>query len=155
MRRLCCERQVVEINPSSEAVRLTEADRFKMNTRARRELVLAVWAQSLAGIVVALICWAFGGVLAGLSSLAGSAAYILPNSVFALRLWVATYRLGGASPELFLVGAILKIGAAVGLLWLIAHVGGEQVRWVSVLLGLIATLKGYILLLMFKGSWAK
>jgi ATP synthase protein I len=97
----------------------------------------------------------FGGVVAALSSLAGSAAYLVPNGVFALRLWVATYRPGGASPEVFLIGEMVKIGAAAGLLWLIAHLGGDRVNWLAVLVSLIATLKGYIVLMMFKGFWAK
>lgn len=155
MLRLCCERVVFELDSAVEAIKLTEADRQKIDARARRELVLTVVAQSLVGVVVALVFLVFGGVSAALSSLAGSAAYLVPNGVFALRLWVATYRPGGASPEVFLIGEILKVGAAVGLLWLIAHLGGEQVIWLAVLVSLVATLKGYIVLMMFKGSWAK
>ena len=146
---------MLKLNAAVQAIKLTDADRLKIDVRARRELVFTVMLQSLVGLVVALIFLVFGGVSAALSSLAGSAAYLLPNSVFALRLWVATYRPGGASPEVFLIGEILKVGAAAGLLWLIAHVGGEQVNWVAVLVSLIATLKGYIVLMMFKGSWAK
>ena len=144
-----------KLDSAVQAIKLTDADRRKIDARARRDLVLAVLAQSLTSLVVALFCLGLGGLSAAVSSLAGSAAYFLPNSVFALRLWVATYRPGGASPELFLIGEILKVGAAVGLLWLIAHIGGEQVNWLAVLAGLIAALKGYILLMMFKGSWAK
>lgn len=155
MLRLCCERVVFNLDSAVEIIKLTDADRRKIDARARRDLVLAVLAQILTSLVIALICWAFGGVSAALSSLAGSAAYFVPNSVFALRLWLATYRPSGASPELFLIGEILKVGAAVGLLWLIARLGGEQVNWLAVLAGLIAALKGYILLMMFKGSWAK
>jgi ATP synthase protein I len=146
---------VLKLDPAVEAVQLTDADRLKIDARARRDLVLAVWFQGVAGLIAAILCWLEGGASAGFSSLAGSAAYFLPNSVFALRLWVATYRPGGASPELFLLGEVLKVGAAAGLLWLIAHLGGEQVKWVAVLVGLIATLKGYFLLMMFKGSRAK
>ena len=145
----------MKLDPAVEIVQLSDADRLKIDVRARRDLVLAVWFQGLAGLVVAIICWLVGGTSAALSSLAGSAAYFLPNSVFALRLWVATYRPGGASPELFLIGEVLKVGAAAGMLWLIAHLGGEQVKWLAVLVGLIATLKGYFLLMMFKGSRAK
>jgi ATP synthase protein I len=155
MLRLCCERVVLKLDSAGQAIKLTDADRLKIDVRARRDLILTVVAQSLVGVVVALIFFAFGGVSAALSSLAGSAAYLVPNAVFALRLWVATYRPGGASPEVFLIGEILKVGAAVGLLWLIAHLGGEQVNWVAVLVSLVATLKGYIVLMMFKGSWAK
>lgn len=145
----------MKLDSAVQAIKLTDADRLKIDARARRELLLTVVAQSLVGVVVALIFFVFGGVSAALSSLAGSAAYLLPNAVFALRLWVATYRPGGASPEVFLIGEIIKVGAAVGLLWLIAHFGGEQVNWLAVLVSLIATLKGYIVLMMFKGSWAK
>jgi len=145
----------LKLDSAVQAIKLTDADRLKIDVRARRDLILTVVAQSLVGVVVALIFFAFGGVSAALSSLAGSAAYLVPNAVFALRLWVATYRPGGASPEVFLIGEILKVGAAVGLLWLIAHLGGEQVNWIAVLVSLVATLKGYIVLMMFKGSWAK
>lgn len=145
----------MKLDSAVQAIKLTDADRLKIDARARRELLLTVVAQSLVGVVVALIFFVFGGVSAALSSLAGSAAYLLPNAVFALRLWVATYRPGGASPEVFLIGEIIKVGAAVGLLWLIAHFGGEQVNWLAVLVSLVATLKGYIVLMMFKGSWAK
>ena len=145
----------MKLDSAVQAIKLTDADRLKIDVRARRELLLTVVVQSSVGIVVALIFFAFGGVSAALSSLAGSAAYLVPNAVFALRLWVATYRPGGASPEVFLIGEILKVGAAVGLLWLIAHLGGEQVNWIAVLVSLVATLKGYIVLMMFKGSWAK
>ena len=152
---LCCQRLVLKLDSADEVLKLTDADRLKIDARARGELAFTVAAQSLVGLVVALIFWLFGGISAALSSLAGSAAYLVPNGVFALRLWVATYRPGGASPEVFLIGEILKVGAAVGLLWLIAHLGGEQVNWLAVLVSLIATLKGYIVLMMFKGSWAK
>ncbi|MCF8171026.1 MAG: ATP synthase subunit I [Candidatus Methylopumilus sp.] len=145
----------MKLDSAVQAIKLTDADRLKIDVRARRELLFTVVAQSLVGVFVALIFFAFGGVSAALSSLAGSAAYLVPNAVFALRLWVATYRPGGASPEVFLIGEILKVGAAVGLLWLIAHLGGEQVNWIAVLVSLVATLKGYIVLMMFKGSWAK
>jgi hypothetical protein len=36
-----------------------------------------------------------------------------------------------------------------GLLWLLAHVGGERVVWLAVIDGLVAALKGYMLVLMF------
>jgi ATP synthase protein I len=146
---------VFRLDSAVQAIKLTDADRRKIDARARRELVFTVVAQSLVGLSVALMFLVFGGVSAALSSLAGSAAYLLPNAVFALRLWLATYRPGGASPEVFLIGELLKIGAAAGLLWLIAHLGGDRVNWLAVLVSLIATLKGYFVLMMFKGSWAK
>ena len=152
---LCCERKVYESESTDKIIALTEADRQQINNRARRDLLETVVAQVFLGLVMASLCWVFGGVSAAASSLAGSAAYLLPNAVFALRLWVSTYRPGGANPALFFIGEFLKVGAAIGLLWLIAQVGGEQVRWLAVLAGLVAVLKAYVALLLFKGSRAK
>ena len=134
---------------ASEKLELTVADLAQINQRSRLELVLIVKAQALLGSVVAALTWMVAGVDAGLSALAGAGTYFLPNTIFALRLYLATFRPGGSGPMLFLVGEMLKIGAAVGLLWVVAHVGGDRVQWLAVLVGLIAVLKGYVLVLVF------
>ena len=127
---------------ASEKLELTVADLAQINQRSRLELVLIVKAQALLGSVVAALTWMVAGVDAGLSALAGAGTYFVPNTIFALRLYLATFRPGGSGPMLFLVGEMLKIGAAVGLLWVVAHVGGDRVQWPAVLVGLIAVLKG-------------
>ena len=134
---------------TSEKLELTAADLAQINKRSRLELVQIVKAQALLGVVVAILAWLIAGVDAGLSALAGAGTYFVPNGIFALRLYLATFRPGGSGPVLFLAGEMLKIGAAVGLLWLVAQVGGDRVQWLAVLVGLIAVLKGYVLLLMF------
>ena len=134
---------------ASEKLELTVADLARINQRSRLELVLIVKAQALLGSVVAALTWMVAGVDAGLSALAGAGTYFVPNMIFALRLYLATFRPGGSGPMLFLVGEMLKIGAAVGLLWVVAHVGGDRVQWLAVLVGLIAVLKGYVLVLVF------
>ena len=134
---------------TSEKLELTGADLAQINKRSRLELVQIVKAQAWLGVVVAILAWLIAGVDAGLSALAGAGTYFVPNGIFALRLYLATFRPGGSGPVLFLAGEMLKIGAAVGLLWLVAHVGGDRVQWLAVLVGLIAVLKGYVLLLMF------
>jgi ATP synthase protein I len=134
---------------ASEKLELTVADLAQINQRSRLELVLIVKAQALLGSVVAALTWMVAGVDAGLSALAGAGTYFVPNTIFALRLYLATFRPGGSGPMLFLVGEMLKIGAAVGLLWVVAHVGGDRVQWLAVLVGLIAVLKGYVLVLVF------
>jgi len=152
---LCCERKVYETESTDEIIALTETERHQINNRARRDLLETVAAQLSLGLLVAIVCLVIGGLSAAASSLAGSAAYLVPNAVFALRLWVSTYRPGGANPALFFIGEFLKVGAAIGLLWLIAQLGGDQVRWLAVLAGLVAVLKAYVVLLLFKGSRAK
>jgi ATP synthase protein I len=134
---------------TSEKLELTAADLAQINKRSRLELVQIVKAQAWLGVVVAILAWLIAGVDAGLSALAGAGTYFVPNGIFALRLYLATFRPGGSGPVLFLAGEMLKIGAAVGLLWLVAQVGGDRVQWLAVLVGLIAVLKGYVLLLMF------
>lgn len=139
-----------QVHDHAEApVVLTEADLAQINARARVELGQVVMAQAVTAVVVALLAWLIGGFDAGWSALAGSGAYFVPNFLFALRLFLATFRPGGSGPFVFLVGEFLKIGAVVGLLWLLAHVGGERVVWLAVIAGLIAALKGYMLVLMF------
>ena len=139
----------------TEKIALTLAERQQIDNRARRDLVEVVAAQMLSGLVVAVVCWFVAGSSAAMSSLAGTGAYLLPNAVFALRLWVSTYRPDGASPELFFIGEFLKLAATILLLWLVASVGGDQVQWPAVVAGLGAALKGYVFLLMVKGSRAK
>ncbi len=132
-----------------EKLELTVADLAQITQRARLELVQIVKAQALLGLVVAGLAWLIGGVDAGLSALAGAGTYFVPNVIFALRLYLSTFRPGGSGPMLFLVGEMLKIGAAVGLLWVLARLGGDRVQWLAVLAGLVAVLKGYVLVLMF------
>ena len=84
----------------AQAVHLTDEERSRVDARARRELVEAVLAQAAFGLGVALISGWIGGVAALLSALAGSLAYLLPNVVFAARLFVATFRPSGALPPL-------------------------------------------------------
>jgi ATP synthase protein I len=139
----------------TEKIALTLAERQQIDNRARRDLVDVVAAQMLSGLVVAVVCWFVAGSAAATSSLAGTGAYLLPNAVFALRLWVSTYRPNGASPELFFIGEFLKLVATILLLWLVAWMGGNQVQWAAVVAGLAAALKGYALLVVVKGSRAK
>jgi ATP synthase protein I len=133
-------------------VSLTDEDRAKINSRARSELLQLVFAQAAIGIVVVVIVLLGWGKAAALSAFAGACCYFLPNLLFALRLLLASHRPGGSGPMLFIVGEMMKIGATLGLLWLVAHVGGDQVQWLAVLAGLVAVLKGYVLMLAFGGS---
>ena len=69
--------------------------------------------------------------------------------MFALRLAVSV-RAGKANPFTFLSGELIKLFATALLLWLLSHVAQDTLVWPAALLGLILTLKGYLLLLMFR-----
>lgn len=79
----------------------------------------------------------------------GAGAYFIPNALFALRL-AFSVRSGRASPFTFLFGELIKLFATALLLWLLSRVAQGWLVWPAALLGLILTLKGYLLLLMFR-----
>jgi len=122
-----------------EAIKLTDEERQRVNRRASMELLQLISAQALAGLLVAAVAMMVSGVQAGLSALAG-----------ALRLLIAMQRPGGSGPGLFLVGKMLKMLAAVALLWLLAKYGGESVHWLAVFFGLLAVLKSYLLVFAYR-----
>lgn len=133
-----------------QAIRLTDEERQRVNRRASMELLQLVAAQALAGALVVVIALLVSGVQAGLSALAGAGAYFLPNLLFALRLLLAMQHPGGSGPGLFLVGEMLKMLAAVALLWLLAKLGGDSVHWLAVFFGLLAVLKSYFLVFAYR-----
>ena len=131
-------------------VMLTDDERARVKARARRGLVNAVAAQGLMAVVATLAAWAVAGAAAGWSALAGAGAYFVPNAIFALRLYLSGRAPGRTHPFTFLFGEAFKLAATVLLLWLAVRVGGGAVVWPALLAGLVCTLKGYVLLLMFR-----
>jgi ATP synthase protein I len=143
-------RQVLANQDSVDRVLvLSDADRAALNAQAGRGLLLALVAQGAMGLAAAVIAGVVGGAAAGWSALAGAGAYFIPNALFALRLAVSV-RAGKASPFTFLSGELIKLFATALLLWLLSHVAQDTLVWPAALLGLILTLKGYLLLLMFR-----
>lgn len=143
-------RQVLADQDSVDRVLvLSDADRAALNAQAGRGLLLALVAQGAMGLAAAVIAGVVGGAAAGWSALAGAGAYFIPNALFALRLAVSV-RAGKASPFTFLSGELIKLFATALLLWLLSHVAQDTLVWPAALLGLILTLKGYLLLLMFR-----
>jgi ATP synthase protein I len=129
---------------------LTVEEHVRVNTQAMGGLLQVVLAQGTMAVAAVVVAWIVGGVTAAWSALAGAGAYFLPNALFALRLIVGL--LGGsmASPITFFLGEMLKLALTVLLLWMLAHYAQQWLVWPAVLWGLILTLKGYFLLLMFR-----
>lgn len=130
---------------------LTDAERAKINARAQKELVQVVLVQALMGTIVALVAGLIAGQAAALSALAGAGAYFVPNLLFALRLIVSMHSPKASNPLVFLVGEMLKIAAAVVLLWLIHRLGGNNVVWLAVFAGLVGVVKAYLLMMILGG----
>jgi ATP synthase protein I len=133
-----------------ESLVLTDADRAAINARAVRELLMAVVAQGAMGLAAAAIAGVVAGAAAGTSALLGAGAYFLPNALFALRLLINVVRSVRPNPVTFFLGEMFKLLMTALLLWLIWHYTQTWLVWPAVLLGLILTLKGYLLLLMFR-----
>lgn len=102
------------------------------------------------GLAAAAIAGIIAGKSAGLSALAGAGAYFVPNALFALRLLVNVLKAGQANPVTFFLGEMVKLLMTALLLWLLAWLAQGWLVWPAVLLGLAFTLKGYLLLLMFR-----
>lgn len=128
----------------------TEADHAALNAQAGRSLLRIVAAQGAMGLSAAVIAGIFAGPAAGWSALAGAGAYFVPNALFAVRLFISLFKTRRASPITFLFGEMVKLLITVLLLWLLGNLAHSWLIWPAVLLGLIFTLKGYVLLLMFR-----
>jgi ATP synthase protein I len=129
---------------------LTDADRAALDAQACRGLLRVLAAQGAMGLAAAAIAGIIAGASAGWSALAGAGAYFVPNALFALRLLVNVLKAGRASPVTFLFGEMVKLLMTALLLGLLARVAHDWLVWPAVLLGLAFTLKGYLLLLMFR-----
>jgi ATP synthase protein I len=136
----------------TKPIKLTEQDKRVIAHKARALLGWLVVSQLLAGLFVSALFGVFSGQVAALSALAGAGAYWLPNAIAALRLALSTFRPQGANPVVVLGGFLVKMFVAALLLWVVAQYGGDQVNWLAVLLGLIATLKGYLIAFVVFGK---
>ncbi|MCS6944655.1 MAG: ATP synthase subunit I [Sutterellaceae bacterium] len=101
--------------------------------------------QVLATVLVGALAWPWAGVAGGVSALLGGAACVLPNAWFAWRL--ALTRAGEAAS--FFVGELIKVLLTVALLALIVW-GYEQLVWPAMIAAIIAVLKSYLIVLIWR-----
>jgi len=135
----------------TEPIQLSDQDKRLIAHKSRAMLMWLAISQLLAGLFVSALFGIFSGQAAALSALAGAASYWLPNTLAALRLALSSFRPQGSGPVALLVIFLSKMLVAAVLLYFVAIYGGEQVNWLAVLLGLIATLKGYAIALLIFG----
>jgi len=129
---------------------LNDADRAALKARAGREIVWIVSAQAVMALVAGALACFFAGAPAAWSALLGAATYWLPNAWFAMRLLVRVRRSLSAMSVGFVLQELVKLLVAALLLWGLAQVASDWLVWPAVLLGLVFTLKGYVLLLVFR-----
>jgi ATP synthase protein I len=112
-------------------------------------MFIAVGLQVATVAVLAL----FAGVLFDWTSAKflalGGAAAIIPNGLFALRLASHRGKPAESYPVVFFLGEFAKIGLTVALVVGVARTI-ESVRWLPLLIGLIAALQAPLFALLFQ-----
>jgi ATP synthase protein I len=108
-----------------------------------------VLLQGIAALLVALVAGVIGGAAAAWSALAGGAACVVPNGLFALRLAAAARRPQGAGVATFFVGEFLKVASTVALLLFVIWAYRDLV-WLAMIAAVIVTLKSYFIALIWR-----
>ncbi len=107
-----------------------------------RIVSLQLMATVVAGACAALL----GGWPAMFSAVLGGLCCVVPNGLFALRLFANAQRLSAADPMTFFIGEFIKIALTITLLGLIAWLY-RDLNWLALICGFIVALKSYIILL--------
>jgi ATP synthase protein I len=111
-------------------------------------MFIAVGLQVATVAVLALVA-GFGHDWTSAKFLAlGGAAAILPNGLFALRLATHRGKPAESYPVVFFLGEFAKIGLTAALIVWVAR-SFESVRWLALLIGLIAALQVPIFALLW------
>jgi ATP synthase protein I len=97
-------------------------------------------------VVVSVIAGLLGGLPALLSALLGGLCCVVPNGLFALRLFANAQKPGAANPMSFFIGEFIKIALTVALLGVIAWLY-RDLNWLALIAGFVVALKSYIILL--------
>jgi ATP synthase protein I len=97
-------------------------------------------------VIAGLIAGLMGGMPALYSALLGGLCCVIPNALFALRLFASVQREGSANPMTFFIGEFIKIALTVALLGAIAWMY-RDLNWLALIAGFVVALKSYIILL--------
>jgi ATP synthase protein I len=108
-------------------------------------MLRVVLLQLATTFVAACIAGLLAGTPALISALLGGLCCVVPNGLFALRLF-ANARGGGANPMSFFIGEFIKIALTVALLGATAWLY-RDLNWLALIAAFIVALKSYIILL--------
>jgi len=97
-------------------------------------------------VIASLIAGACGGKPALLSALFGGLCCVVPNGLFALRLFTHARKPGAISPMTFFFGEFIKIALTVALLGAVVWLY-HDLNWLALIAAFIVALKSYIILL--------
>ena len=112
-------------------------------------MLKAVYLQIGATILASLIAGLVMGLPGALSAALGGAACILPNLLFALRLYAVSKRPDASYVLEFFVGELFKIALTVGLLATVRLVYPD-VHWLTLFIGFVVALKANLFAFLVK-----
>lgn len=130
-------------------VKLTAQQAQRLRNKSAKGILNTLFAQLIAGLIVVLVCWLFFSSRAAVSALIGVMAYFIPNTLFALRMFLGMFSAGQQSAYSFFWAEFLKLALAAAMLGFFGYYLHGWLVWPAMLLGLIAVLKGYAVLLFF------
>ena len=110
-------------------------------------MFIAVGLQVATVTVLALVASVLFGWTSAKFLLLGGAVAIIPNGLFALRLASQRGRPAESYPAVFFLGEFAKIGLTIALLAGVERLV-ESVRWLPLLIGLIAALQAPLFALL-------
>ncbi len=102
--------------------------------------------QMMTTVIAGVVAYFLGGLPAMVSAWLGGLCCVVPNGLFALRLFANAQQLGAANPMTFIVGEFIKIALTLALLGAIAWLY-RDLNWLALICGFIVALKSYIILL--------
>jgi len=102
--------------------------------------------QLVAMVVAACTAGLLGGVSALWSALLGGMCCVVPNSLFALRLYTSARKPGEVSPMTFVFGEAIKIATTLALMGAVVWLY-HGVHWLAFIVSFIVVLKSYLILL--------
>ena len=109
-------------------------------------MLRVVLLQFATTVIAGLIAGLLGGVHALISALLGGLCCVVPNGLFALRLFTNAQKPGAVNPMTFFIGEFIKIGMTIALLYAVVLLY-RDVNWLALLAAFIVALKSYIILL--------
>jgi len=105
-----------------------------------------VLLQFAAAVLVGIVAGLMAGKHALFSALLGGVCCVMPNALFALRLFVNAQKPGGASPMTFFIGEFVKIALTIALLAAVALLY-RDLNWLALIAAFIVALKSYLIIL--------
>lgn len=109
-------------------------------------MLRVVLLQLATTLIASVIAGLIGGTPAMFSALLGGLCCVIPNSLFALRLFTNAQKAGAANPMSFFIGEFIKIALTIALLGAVAWLY-RDLNWLALIAGFVVALKSYIILL--------